>query len=241
MPQGSTGDIRQTVWESTSQRETRAPDSQLVVVSNGMEGGSGRQCAHLCERGHRHRTEGKLRPWARGLHLTAWSYWPGLGGMCFLTWEWGMGGCGWQQETVKDHTESRTGDSNTARTGRWPLWAAAAGFPRNGQDSIWWGRAAPAASDLPVWCSVTRGREVVANARTISGHCCFFHCLPSSLGCDYQRNLHPHLVKWSLANKPSLSPPTLFCCEMIKEARGTSRLMEWRLTLVGNAVFSSRP
>lgn len=38
MPQGFTGDVRQTVLESTSQRETRAPDNLLVVVSNGIEG-----------------------------------------------------------------------------------------------------------------------------------------------------------------------------------------------------------
>lgn len=28
-----------------------------------MEGGSGRQCAHLCERGHRRRTKGRLHPY----------------------------------------------------------------------------------------------------------------------------------------------------------------------------------
>ena len=34
-----TGDVRQTVLESTSQRETWDPDSLLEVVSNGMNGG----------------------------------------------------------------------------------------------------------------------------------------------------------------------------------------------------------
>lgn len=49
MPLGLMGDIRQTVFESTSQRENWGPDSLLAAVSNGMDGWIYRwQSAHLC-------------------------------------------------------------------------------------------------------------------------------------------------------------------------------------------------
>ena len=38
MPLGLMGDIRQTVFESTSQRENWDPDSLLAAVSDGMDG-----------------------------------------------------------------------------------------------------------------------------------------------------------------------------------------------------------
>lgn len=213
MPQGFTGDVRQTVLESTSQRETRAPDSLLVVVSNGIEGEGFRATVHPSVQAGAQTQEGgeaaPLHPfsWAQGLHHTAWSYWQSYWPVPFRHVLSHMGRCSLQHERV---TESRAGDSSVALPGRWPLRAVACGFPRNGQDSIWWGQVASAASNPPVWCSVTGRREVVANARTISGPCCCFHCLSSSLGCDHQRNFHPHLVKRSLANKRSLYPPTLF-------------------------------
>lgn len=77
---------------------------------------------------------------------------------------------------VKDHPElGRMGDSHTAHISSCLLQATAGGFPRNGQGSIWLGQAAPpAASNLPVWRSVTGAREVVANTRTISVHRRFF-------------------------------------------------------------------
>lgn len=108
-------------------------------------------------------------------------------GICLLTWGQRIAGCGRQHERVEDHTEPRRpGDSNSVHTSHWPPWATAGGFPRQGRESVWWGQAAPAASNLPVWRSVTGGREVEVNAGTISVCHCFFHCLPLSRGCDHQ-------------------------------------------------------
>lgn len=123
MPQGFTGDVRQTVLESTSQRETRAPDSLLVVVSNGIKGERFRATVHPSVQGGAQTQEGgeaaPLHPfsWAQGLHLTAWSYWRSYWPVPFRHVLSHMGRCSLQHGRV---TESRAGDSSIALPGRWP-------------------------------------------------------------------------------------------------------------------------
>lgn len=82
MPRGFTGDVRQTVLESTSQRGAWDPDSLLAVVSNGMdEGIQGNRVAILCG-------DGETGTWGRGglsstfLWIRASTLQPGPSGLC---------------------------------------------------------------------------------------------------------------------------------------------------------------
>lgn len=179
-----------------------------------------------------------------GLQLTAWSYWPVPLGIYFLTQARRTVGCRWQHERVKDHTESRAGDSSAAHSGRWPLRAEAGGFPRNGLESVWLGQAAPAASNLPVWCSVTGGREVAVNTRTISvpGFLFFVFCicLPSS---HLVTTRETSIIAWSNEAWQTNQASSPQFVVLWKDKGGTVniQLMEWMLTLVGNLIFYSQP
>lgn len=154
---------------------------------------------------------------------------PGPGGLCLrnLLPHMGTENCRtWLTAWVKDHTEPRRmGDGNTAHAGYGFLRAAAGGFPRSGQDSVWLGQPAPsAASKLPVWLFMTAAREVVATPGQLVWAVAFFHCLPPFPGCDHQRNLHPHLVNWSQAKEPSLFPPLCFA---VKRWRRHNECLKW--------------
>lgn len=165
-----------------------------------------------------------------GSQLKAWPWGPVPLGICCLTWGQRIVGCSWQHEKIENHAElRRTGDTATPSTlvtdspgHSWRLsweWSG----------KCWLGQAAPAASNLPVWPSVTGRREVGVNTRTISVAIAF--PLPASLSGLWSSENPPFSFGQVKPSKQTqLLSLTCFCSEKIKEAQWISELMERMLS-----------